>query len=292
MNDIILSICVPTFNREKKLVRLIDSIDILEGIELVICDDGSSDNTKDIIENNNKKIKTVYEYQENQGRGFALKKSIEMANGRYVIVMDSDDYFLPNALSNICWILSTQKSYKSFVFGIKIYKKNKYIDNLPPDIEANYVSLRGDYNVKYDLKEIVRRDILLACLYSDDVSCRRVPTFLIWSTVAEKINCLSISIPVAVKEYLEGGMTDQGFLLRMECAIPMTELYTTLSHSVTYKSLYYRWLMRIMWARYALHAKKLQYKTLWMIVAIMPGFIIYLVDRLILLNFFYRKHDD
>jgi len=215
-----------------------------------------------------------------------------MANGKYVIVMDSDDYFLPNALSNICWILKTQRSFKSFVFGIKIYKKNKYIDNLPPDIEANYVSLRGDYNVKYDLKEIVRTDILLACLYSDDVSCRRVPTFLIWSTVAEKINCLSISIPVAVKEYLEGGMTDQGFLLRMECAIPMTELYTTLSHSVTYKSLYYRWLMRIMWARYALHAKKLQYKTLWMIVAIIPGFIIYLVDRLILLNFFYRKHDD
>ena len=292
MSDIILSICVPTFNREKKLVRLIDSIDIVDEIELVVCDDGSSDNTKDIIENNKNKIKTVYEYQENQGRGFALKKSIEMANGRYVIVMDSDDYFLPNALSNICWIISTQKSYKSFVFGIKIYKKNKYIDNLPPDIEANYVSLRGDYNVKYDLKEIVRKDILLACLYSDDVSCRRVPTFLIWSTVAEKINCLSISMPVAVKEYLEGGMTDQGFLLRMECAIPMTELYTTLSHSVTYKSVYYRWLMRIMWARYAFHAKKVQYKTLWMKVAIMPGFILYLVDRLILINFFYRKHED
>ena len=57
MSDIILSIYVPTFNREKKLVRLIDSIDILEEIELVICDDGSSDNTKDIIENNKKKLR-------------------------------------------------------------------------------------------------------------------------------------------------------------------------------------------------------------------------------------------
>jgi glycosyltransferase involved in cell wall biosynthesis len=292
MSDIILSICVPTFNREKKLVRLIDSIDILEGIELVICDDGSSDNTKDIIENHNQKIKTVYEYQENQGRGFALKKSIEMANGRYVIVMDSDDYFLPNALSNICWILKTQRSFKSFVFGIKIFKKNKYIDNLPPDIEANYVSLRGDYNIKYDLKEIVRKDILLTCLYSDDISCRRVPTFLIWSTVAEKINCLSISMPVAVKEYLTGGMTDKGFLLRMECAIPMAELYASLTHSVTYQSVYYRWLMRIMWARYAFHSKTIKYKSLWMKIVILPGFIIYLIDRLILMNFFYRKNDD
>ena len=292
MSDIILSICVPTFNREKKLVRLIDSIDILEGIELVVCDDGSSDNTKKIIENYSNHIKILYEYQENQGRGFALKKSIEMANGKYIMIMDSDDYFIPNALSNICWILKTQRSFKSFVFGIIIFKDNKFIENLPPDIEANYVSLRGDYNVKYDLKEIVRKDILLTCLYSDDISCRRVPTFLIWSTVAEKINCLSISIPVAVKEYLAGGMTDQGFLLRMECAIPMTELYASLTHSRTYKSVYYRWLMRIMWARYAFHSKTINYKSLWMKIVIMPGFIIYLIDRLLLMNFFYGKDND
>ena len=136
MSNILLSICVPTFNREKKLVRLIDSIDILEGIELVICDDGSSDNTKGIIENNNKKIKIIYEYQENKGRGFALKRSIEMAEGSYVMVMDSDDYFLPNALSNICWILKTQRSFKSFVFGIKIF--NYYLVSFIYSLISNF----------------------------------------------------------------------------------------------------------------------------------------------------------
>lgn len=292
MTNILLSICVPTFNRAKKLTRLIDSIDLQEGVEVVICDDGSTDNTKEIIDNLSKKIRTSYQFQKNQGRGFALKKAIEMANGKYVMVMDSDDYFLPGAIANICWIINTQKSYNSFVFGIKIFKNSLLINNLPPDIEANYVSLRGDYHVKYDLKEVVRKDILLKCLYSDDISCRRVPTFLIWSTVAEKTNCLSISIPVAVKEYLSGGMTDQGFLLRMECAIPMAELYSRLSHSVTYKSNIYRWLMRLMWARYALHAKKLRYKALWMKIVILPAFLIYLVDRLILINFFYRKNTD
>jgi len=287
MNNVLLSICVPTFNRSNKLIRLINSIDATDNIELVICDDGSTDNTKNILDSFSRKINIVYEYQENQGRGFALKKSINMAQGKYIMVMDSDDYFTPNALSNICWVLLTQTSYKSFVFGIIIVKKNKYIDNLPPDIESNYISLRGDYGVKHDLKEVVRRDIIKSCLYSDELTCRRVPTFLIWSTVAEKVNCLSISMPVAIKEYLPGGMTDQGFLLRMEYAIPMTELYFNLSKSSTYDSNYYRWIMRIMWARYALHSKKIKFSSLWMRIVILPGLFIYFFDKL-LLNFFYK----
>ena len=291
MSNILLSICVPSFNRATKLNRLINSIDLVEGIELVVCDDGSSDNTKNVINNNKSKIKFIYEYQENQGRGFALKKAIQMSTGKYIIVMDSDDYFIPEALSNICWVLSTQKLYKSFVFGIKIFNKNNYIENLPPDIKSNYISLRGDYGVKNDLKEVVRSDILKSSLYSDSVSCRRVPTFLIWASVAEKTSCLSISMAVAVKEYLPGGMTSKGFLLRMECATPMSELYSRLAHSTTYKSMYYRWLMRVMWARYAFHAKQIRYNSLWMIIVILPSFIIYTADKLILLNFFYRKND-
>jgi glycosyltransferase involved in cell wall biosynthesis len=290
MNDILLSICIPTFNRSKKLTRLIESIDIKDNFELVICDDGSTDNTKSVIDSFSKKIKILYEYQENQGRGFALRKAINMARGKYVIVMDSDDYFTPDALANIIWVLLSQKSYKSFVFGIKIFKNNALFDNLPPDIETNYIALRGDYGVKNDLKEIVRKDILISCLYSDEISCRRVPTFLIWSRVAEKAKCLSISMPVAVKEYLPGGMTDQGFLLRMECAIPMTELYSSLVKSKTYNSNLYRWVMRIMWSRYALHAKKIKFTSFWMKISIIPGFIMFLFDKF-LLSSFYRHND-
>ena len=177
MSEILLSVCVPTFNRSKKLTRLIDSMDIVDNIELVICDDGSNDNTKEAIEHYSKKIKIEYHYQNNRGRGFALKKAISMANGVYVIVMDSDDYFTPGALANVCWILNSQKSYKSFVFGIKIFKNNKYIYNLPPDIESNFIALRGDYGVKHDLKEVVRKDIISSCLYSEEISVEEFQPF-------------------------------------------------------------------------------------------------------------------
>ncbi len=288
MNNILLSICVPSYNRSKEICRLVDSIDLEENIELVVCDDGSTDNTKEVLDKYIDKIPITYSYQENMGRGFALKKAIEMSKGKYVIVMDSDDYFLPNTLSIICYIIS-KELYKSYVFGIKLYKDKKYINRVPPDVETNYISLRGDYGLKGDLKEVVRKDIITSCLYPEVLNCRRVPTFLIWCCVAEKTDCLSISIPVAVKEYLPGGMTDRGFLLRMECSVPMAELYLRLSHSTSYKSTYYRWIVRVLWARYAFHAKKVKLKSLWMRVVLLPGFILYLMDKILLARIFYSK---
>jgi len=290
MNNIILSICVPSYNRSTEIERLADSIDVEEGVELVVCDDGSTDNTKEVLNKYVNRVPITYHYQKNSGRGFALKKAIEMSKGSYVIVMDSDDYFVPNTLSIICFILSTE-SYSSYAFGVKIYENKKHIDNIPPDVESNYISLKGDYKIKGDLKEVVKKDVIASCLYPEVLNCRRVPTFLIWCCVAEKVNCLSISIPVAVKEYLPGGMTDNGFLLRMECSVPMAELYLRLSHSTSYKSTMYRWIVRVLWARYAFHAKKIKLKSLWMKVVLLPGFFLYLIDRILLIKFFYKNND-
>jgi len=50
MNNTLLSICVPSYNRSKELCRLVDSIDLEENIELVVCDDGSTDNTKEVLD--------------------------------------------------------------------------------------------------------------------------------------------------------------------------------------------------------------------------------------------------
>ena len=288
MNNTLLSICVPSYNRSKELCRLVDSIDLEENIELVVCDDGSTDNTKEVLDKYIDKIPITYSYQENSGRGFALKKAIEMSKGKYVIVMDSDDYFIPKTLSIICSIIS-KELYKSYVFGIKLHKDKKNINIVPPDVETNYISLRGDYGLKGDLKEVVRKDIIISCLYPEVLNCRRVPTFLIWCCVAEKTDCLSISIPVAVKEYLPGGMTDRGFLLRMECSVPMAELYLRLSHSASYNSTYYRWIVRVLWARYAFHAKKVKLKSIWMRGVLLPGFVLYLMDKILLARIFYKK---
>ena len=61
----LLSICVPTYNREQSLKRLLDTIKINAEVEIIVCDDGSTDNTKNLISLYNGKLNIKYVYQKN-----------------------------------------------------------------------------------------------------------------------------------------------------------------------------------------------------------------------------------
>jgi len=61
-------------------------------------DDGSSDNTNQVIHDLGKSEKIVYQYQENQGRSKARNYGLQIASGEYITFLDSDDIYLPNKL--------------------------------------------------------------------------------------------------------------------------------------------------------------------------------------------------
>ena len=102
-----ISVVTPTYNREKLLKNLYNSL--IENskydveIEWDIMDDGSTDNTKELIQNyiNEGKIEIKYFYQKNQGKMKALNKLIPEAQGDLIIECDSDDYFTSNAFEII-----------------------------------------------------------------------------------------------------------------------------------------------------------------------------------------------
>lgn len=94
MNSLV-SIIVPVYNCEKYMEACIESILIqsYDNIEVIIIDDGSTDNTYNIIKeyiNKDKRIK--YFKQENLGPSIARNRGIEKANGEYLIFIDSDDF--------------------------------------------------------------------------------------------------------------------------------------------------------------------------------------------------------
>lgn len=96
----IFSIILPTYNRAKLLTRSIDSVlrQTFTNWELIVIDDGSTDNTKSIVRKiYDKRIK--YFYQENQERSVARNNGIAKAKGLYICFLDSDDFYLPNHLS-------------------------------------------------------------------------------------------------------------------------------------------------------------------------------------------------
>lgn len=95
-----VSVVMPVFNREKYVADAVNSIlaQTFTDFEFIIIDDGSADTTFDVLSSFiDERIKLI-RFKENQGNYAARNKGMEMARGKYICVMDSDDISLPNRL--------------------------------------------------------------------------------------------------------------------------------------------------------------------------------------------------
>ena len=96
----LISIIIPSYNRANLLIRSINSAlnQTYKNFELIVVDDGSTDNTKKLLEPyiNAKKIK--YFYQKNRGPSSAKNMGMKSAKGDYLAFLDSDDEWLPKKL--------------------------------------------------------------------------------------------------------------------------------------------------------------------------------------------------
>lgn len=106
MNEKKLSIIVPVYNVEEYLERCIDSIFCQrmaeEDMEIIMVDDGSTDNSRAIAEALAAKHHSLQLiHQENGGQSAARNTGLRHASGQYVMFVDSDDYLLPNVLDKV-----------------------------------------------------------------------------------------------------------------------------------------------------------------------------------------------
>ena len=98
-----LSIIIPVYNAEKYLERCVKSC-MSQGLaeneyEILLCNDGSTDNSLAIAEDFSQKYSCVKVYsQENAGAGMARNLGLKYATGDYVVFVDSDDYLIPNSI--------------------------------------------------------------------------------------------------------------------------------------------------------------------------------------------------
>ena len=100
---------IPCYNAEEYIGRCLDSVlsQTYKNIELIVVNDGSRDNTWKIIESYKSKVKNsitkfVYIEQENQGVGAACNNAFKMATGEFLMLLDSDDFLLPNSIKMQC----------------------------------------------------------------------------------------------------------------------------------------------------------------------------------------------
>ncbi len=93
-----VSVLIPTYNRSKSIREAVDSVlnQTYKDFELIVVDDGSTDDTGQVL--NFYKDKIMYFYQENKGRGAARNRCIAEAKGEYIAFLDSDDIWFPEKL--------------------------------------------------------------------------------------------------------------------------------------------------------------------------------------------------
>ena len=94
-----VSIVIPTYNRARYVTEAIDSVlsQTFLDYEVIVVDDGSTDNTKDVLRRYGDKIR--YMYQPNSGVGAARNAGVRSAVGEWLAFLDSDDIWLPEYLS-------------------------------------------------------------------------------------------------------------------------------------------------------------------------------------------------
>lgn len=101
-----LSIIVPVYNVSKYLAKCLDSL-LFQDLEfceyeIIVVNDGSTDNSEDIVKRYaDKHSNIILIEQENQGLSGARNTGIKLAKGKYIQFVDSDDYLEPNVLRTL-----------------------------------------------------------------------------------------------------------------------------------------------------------------------------------------------
>jgi glycosyltransferase involved in cell wall biosynthesis len=103
-----VSICIPTYNRREYLKETINSIldQTYKDYEIVIVDDGSTDGTEQMIKELG--IPITYYWQQNSGDAAARNKLIELAKGKYISFIDSDDLLIPDAIERMMKVIEAE----------------------------------------------------------------------------------------------------------------------------------------------------------------------------------------
>ncbi len=135
-DSVLYSVIIPTYNRGHLINHAIESIleQGYETIEIIVIDDGSTDNTKEIVKKYG--TKGTYQYQHNQGTSAARNEGVKIASGKYISFLDSDDLFLPGKMEREQEVFAQFPEAEVIVTDAEYYNDNK-------KISASWMKFKG-----------------------------------------------------------------------------------------------------------------------------------------------------
>ncbi|HEY9005074.1 MAG TPA: glycosyltransferase [Ohtaekwangia sp.] len=187
LSAVLISIVVPTYNREAYIGKTIRSVldQNYQHFELIIVDDGSTDNTEKVVTGfADSRIR--YYRKSNEERAAARNYGVNRASGNYITFLDSDDLLKPNHLSEAIHFLKKNPGAEIFSLGYDIVRvdgSTLYPWKPLPDpvnnklVEGNFLSCMGVF---------VQREILLQNPFNPDRDLSGSEDYELWIRLAAR----------------------------------------------------------------------------------------------------------
>ncbi len=254
--DKILTVFTPTYNRAYLLPRLYESLcrQTSQDFLWMLIDDGSTDNTKQLIEQwqTENKIEIQYFYKENGGMHTGHNLAYTKIETELNVCIDSDDYMPDNAVELILkfWKNNKKENFAG-ILGLDIYHNGEIVSNkfFPNGVKAGkYYQLKGKFGFIGDIKFVYRTEVIKKYpAYPIFENEKFTPLGYKYLLIDQDYDMLFLNQPLCVVEYMNDGSTKNiikqyfrnphGFIhernIRMKYAYTLKERFTNAIHYVS-----------------------------------------------------------
>lgn len=221
-----LTILTPAYNRGNRLHILYESLmkQTDSDFQWLIIDDGSTDNTKEIVRAFDAGKNFINYYRkENGGKHTALNFAHPYIQGEWTCIVDSDDYLTPDAVSTIKSYIreyESNKNVKCLTFQRGRKTGIPLVDSFPDEpVISNHIQFRRNEKRAGDCCEVLHSDVLKEFPFPEHPGERFMGEGYLWNKVAFKYDTVYIKKVIYICEYLEGGLTKSGKKLRIQCPL-------------------------------------------------------------------------
>lgn len=220
-----VTVITPTYNRAQLLEKLFESLNCQtdKDFQWLIIDDGSQDNTKQVVSafSERANIKEIeYHWKENGGKHTALNYSHKYIKGDIVVLVDSDDVLVSDAIAVIKQYWEKCSGLENI--GVISFLKGTDINSplLPiegNEIYSNHLSFR--VNGKYangDMLETVLSDVFKSVEFPEFQNEKFMGEGYLWMKLAYAgVKTCYVNKVIYLCDYLEGGLTKSGKKMRI-----------------------------------------------------------------------------
>lgn len=292
-----ITVLTPTFNRAQLLPRTYQSLVAQTGsdFEWIVVDDGSTDGTEALVQAwaRESPFPIRYVWQENAGKHVAVNRGVQLAHGELLLILDSDDWLVPNALARVGYwwdsIPEAQREGFAGVAGLCAFPSGEVVGTrFPKDVlDSNSIEVRVRYRVQGDKCEVWRTDVLRQYPFPEDLGSF-VTEGLVWNRIARRYRLRSVNEVWMVKEYQLHGLSARSMELRARSPQAARVYYKEFAETPDMGIPLTRRLREYAnFTRFSLHGQiplarqttEVRFKGLWAAAAPI-GFLLYMRDRL------------